>query len=386
MRRIWLAIILSTVLAVSAAGAASAQGAGLVDMEFEGARLADVLRVLGELGGYNVMVDDDVQSNVSFRLQGMSVDEAIEMVIRTSGYSYRQMGNTLVVGAEQTLRARFDTVESKLLRLEYADPAAILPVLRLLLPGIEAQADVGQRALVVRGTAHELARAEQLVRERDIRPRVDQEFVDTPIVEILRALARFGGYNLVAQGEIVGTMTVVLQGRSVEDAIDLVAGRAGLTYEIDDADLFVYGIAPELDDDDDDAGARPISSLQASERRLVQLVHISPSKIADAVIVLAAGGEVWTDEDSRTMIITAGASALRQIDELVTLLDVPALAVRGILRQGDEHVAIVDIDRDSYIVRAGDRVAAVKVVAVDADGVSVETAHGRRLSVPAGGK
>jgi len=384
VKMVWGRLVLPALIAaLAAAGAAWAQGGVPVDMEFEGAGLADVVRVLGELGGYNVIVDPSVQGSVTFRLRGMTVDEAIEMVVRTSGYSYRRLGSTLVVGAESTLRARFDVVDTKVLQLEYADPSQLLPLIRLLFPNIEAQVDTVQRALVVRGLSAEVARAEAFVRERDVRPLVEQEFVQAPVVEILRTLARLGGYNLIAQGEIAGTMTVSLSKVTVESAIELVARRAGLAYEIDGTELVVSGRPAS---EGEDAGtATAVSVPPPVERRLIQLVHISPSRILDAVRVLVGGGDVWADEASRTMIVSATVSALRQIEELVALLDVPAVAVRGVLRQGEERLAIIQIGQANHIVRAGDSVAGVKVLAVDLDGVMVETVHGHRLSVRAGG-
>lgn len=383
MKHVWWAAALTVFLVVGGlAGAVHAQG-DFVDMEFEGARLGDVLQVLAVLGGYNVMVDPGVDSDVSFRLRGMTVDDALEMIIRTSGYSYRQMGNTLIVGTESSLKARFDTVESKVLPLQFADATVLLPVLKLLLPDVEAHADTAARALVVRGTAAELAKAEELIRERDVRPRVEHEFVETPVIDILRTLARLGGYNLVAEAGLGGAMTVVLSGRSVEEAIDLVATRAGLTYEIDGLDLLVRRVVEEATEVEP---ARAVSVSVPMERHVFRLVHVNPQTLVDAVRVLAAGGDVWADETSGTVIVSAGAGAMRQIEQLVALLDVPTVAVRGVLRHGDEYVAIVHMDDNSYIVRRGDQVGHVTVVDVDADGVSIETMHGQLLRVRAGGK
>lgn len=381
MRRVlWTGILPLLLLLVGAAGAQGADGNNVVEMEFDGARLADVLRVLGELGGYNVIVDASVQDQVSFRLRDMTVDEALAMVIRTGGYSSRRIGNTLIVGHEETLRARFDRRESRVIPVRYADPAALVPVLQLLVPSVQAQADVAQRALIVRGTPEELAQAAQLVGERDVRPLVNEEFVETPVVDILRALARLGGYNLLVQGDIGGRMTVVFERQQAADAVDLVARRAGLVYEIDGSDLIVT--APTVATDGETPAA---SALQVEERRIFQLVHIPPAQIIDAVRVLVGTGEVWADEASRMLIVSAGAAASRQVEELVARLDVPTLTVRGVLRQDDEFVGILEVDGVSYIVRADETVGSVTVLAVDADGVLVETVHGRRLRVPAGG-
>lgn len=380
------AVVLVVLLGLgNVAGTAWAQGGqnDVFDMEFDGAKLADVLRILAELAGYNVIVDSEVQGSVTYRLQDMSIDEAIEMVVRTSGYSYRTMGNTIVVATEATLRSRFDTVQTRLFPLKHADPAALLPVLRLLVPGIEAHADTIQQALVVRGTSDELDAVQRLVHERDVPPPVNREFVDEPVVEILRSLARLGGYNLIAQGDVAGTMTVVLSNLPVEAAIELVAKRAGLSYEIHGNELFVIGQA--LDEAGDDEATRAMAPIPSRERRIIRLAHVNPAKIIDAVDLLA-GGEVWADEETGTLIVSAGASALRQVEELVALFDVPHVIVRGVLRQGDDYLAIMQLDEQSYIVRAGDQVGSVTVVAIDADGIGIETIHGRRLRVPAGGR
>lgn len=380
MKRVLVTAVLSWLFFAAGAAWGQAAGPSVVDMEFDGARLADVLRVLGELGGYNVIVDAGVEQQASFRLQGMTVDDALEMVIRTSGYSYRRLGNTLVVGPEETLQARFDRAESQVIQLRYAQPDALLPVLRLLVPDLQAHADVAQRAIVMRGTAEDLARAAELIRARDVRPLVDQEYIETPVVDIVRSLARLGGYNLVVEGDIGGRMTVVLDRQPVESAIDLVARRAGLSYEIDGADLIVTASSPGVPGE---AAAAP--ALQAEERRIFQLAHIGPSQVVDAVRVLAGSGQVWVDELSRLMVVSAAPQSLRQIEELIGRLDVPNLAVRGILRQGDAYVGILEIDGTSHIVRAGDTAGAVTVRAVDAGGVLVEAVHGTFIRVPAGG-
>ena len=331
--------------------------------------------MLAVLGGYNVMVDPGVDSDVSFRLRGMTVDDALEMIIRTSGYSYRQMGNTLIVGTESSLKARFDTVESKCFHCNSQMPTVLLPVLKLLLPDVEAHADTAARALVVRGTAAELAKAEELIRERDVRPRVEHEFVETPVIDILRTLARLGGYNLVAEAGLGGAHDGRLKrSQAWKRPSTWWRTRAGLTYEIDGLDLLVRRVVEEATEVEP---ARAVSVSVPMERHVFRLVHVNPQTLVDAVHVLAVGGDVWADETSGTVIVSAGAGAMRQIEQSVALLDVPTVAVRGALGHGDEYVAIVHMDDNSYIVRRGDQVGHVTVVDVDADGVSIETMHGQ---------
>ena len=57
-------------------------------MEFSNAPLADVFHILGELAGYNVLIDPSVSGTVSFYLRDQPIATALDLVSRTTGYSY----------------------------------------------------------------------------------------------------------------------------------------------------------------------------------------------------------------------------------------------------------------------------------------------------------
>ncbi|HHT73829.1 MAG TPA: hypothetical protein GX008_08955, partial [Firmicutes bacterium] len=93
----------------------------LVNMEFKEAPLVDVFQILGEIGGWNVLVDPSVKGNVSFVLKDLSVEEALELVTRTTGYRYKVVGNTLVVATEERLRTEFSSEEFVFIALNHVD-------------------------------------------------------------------------------------------------------------------------------------------------------------------------------------------------------------------------------------------------------------------------
>ena len=378
----WVVIAVMLVVGMGAPTVGAQSPDDVVDVDFEGAQIGDVLRVLGELGGYNVIVDPSVQGAVTFRLQGMTVAAAIEMVVRTSGYSFRTIGNTLVIGPEATLRARFDDLTTRVFSLRFVEPGAIIPALQLMVPNAEVRIDAGQRALVVRGTTADLQAVGRVISERDVRPTIDQEFVDAPLLDIFRHLAAAGGYNLIVGGDVGGRLTIVLRGRSVEDAIATVARRSGVAYEIDGADLIIS--RPGGEQGPDQAGV--VRPSEPSERRIFQLAYVGPSRLLDAVRVLAGQENVWADEAARTMIVSAAGATMQQIVALVRLLDAPEASVQGILRQGESYTAILGVGGSSYIVRPGDEIAGVRVIGIESDSVILQTVHGQQLRVIAGRK
>lgn len=61
-------------------------------------------------------------------------------------------------------------------------------------------------------------------------PRVSLDFVNTEVVQILKALAMQTGVNIVTAPEVKGTLTVTLDNVTVKDALDMVTSVSGLRY------------------------------------------------------------------------------------------------------------------------------------------------------------
>lgn len=100
----WTLAFTLCLLLVMASIPAPALANQVVNMEFQQAPLVDVFQILGQLGGYNVLVDPSVSGQVSFSLKDLSVEEALDLVTRTTGYRYQIIGNTMVVASQQRLK------------------------------------------------------------------------------------------------------------------------------------------------------------------------------------------------------------------------------------------------------------------------------------------
>ena len=156
-----LCLVLILSVAVSAASTDS------VDMEFSNAPLADVFHILGELAGYNVLIDPSVSGTVSFYLRDLPIATALDLVSRTTGYSYHIVDNTLVIASEERLQQAFVEPDYAFIILEYTEPANVVQLLRVVFPRLDTYADAQHKILVLSGSKADVQGAIKLVKQYD---------------------------------------------------------------------------------------------------------------------------------------------------------------------------------------------------------------------------
>ena len=101
--------------------AASASSAETVTFEFIDADYEDVFRTLGEIAGYNVLVDASISGQGSFNFKDIDVMEALDLVASFSGADYRISNNTLLVASKEKF-AQFEKSQIHFIHTRYVDP------------------------------------------------------------------------------------------------------------------------------------------------------------------------------------------------------------------------------------------------------------------------
>lgn len=164
VRRGMLAVALIFMLLAASLSAAAAE---MVNMEFKQAPLVDVFQILGQLGGYNVLVDPSVTGQVTFALKNLTVEEALDLVTRTTGYRYKLMGNTLVIGTAQRLKTEFGTEDFRFVEIKHVQVEAAQRLVSLVAPGVKAYVDHEQGLLVLFGLTSDLDLASKILSQYD---------------------------------------------------------------------------------------------------------------------------------------------------------------------------------------------------------------------------
>ncbi len=68
-----------------------------VDLDLKGAELANVFRLLSDVGHVNIVVSGDVTGTITLRLKHVPWDQALEVVARTRDLDLEYDGNVIVV-------------------------------------------------------------------------------------------------------------------------------------------------------------------------------------------------------------------------------------------------------------------------------------------------
>lgn len=95
-------------------------------VEFVDAGIIDVLRLLAEQNGLNLIIGPDSMGVVSLRFSGVTLRAALDAILQTKGFQYTLYDNILVVSAPDSLeRLRGLGLETEIVRLKYADAAGV---------------------------------------------------------------------------------------------------------------------------------------------------------------------------------------------------------------------------------------------------------------------
>lgn len=77
----------------------------LISLDFVGAEIGDVLKALAIQSGANIITAPDVKGTITISLNRVSVEEALNLITRLSGYRYERIENTYVVGTPASIES-----------------------------------------------------------------------------------------------------------------------------------------------------------------------------------------------------------------------------------------------------------------------------------------
>ena len=150
-----------------------------ISCDFEDADILTILRALSEYAGVNIVAGKDVSGTVTVRLHNVPWRKALEIILRASGYAYREDPGVIRVDTAENLdKQDYDLpVSSKIYKLEFADPTNMLDkITAMLSPKGKANVDKRTNSIVVTEVAPIHDRITQLVKLLD---------TPTPQVEIM---------------------------------------------------------------------------------------------------------------------------------------------------------------------------------------------------------
>lgn len=178
LRPVLAAAVAAFLLAGWPAGAAAPQR--LVSLDATDASLPQVLKVLAEKGGLNIITGPTVAAGrITIQMKDVPVEQAVNLVVRAAGLAYERIGNSILVADARSLQEETG-LSSYIVELKFADAAEVKEALKGLTTKIEV--DRGGNRLIVVTSPRIISEIEAIVSDLDKPAR--QVMLEARIVEV----------------------------------------------------------------------------------------------------------------------------------------------------------------------------------------------------------
>jgi type IV pilus assembly protein PilQ len=173
-----------------------------IDLDFKDADIHNLLRLLADVGGVNIVIPDEIRARVTVRLRRVPWDQALEVILASKGLWYRRDGNLYRVAPRKQLDAedqaeaeriralvQSEAPEPEIFTLNYAVAKDIKAQLApLLSPKGRIEVDVRTNALIINDIKAHRRRIIDLVRRLDTQ--TPQIQIEARIVEARSTFVR----------------------------------------------------------------------------------------------------------------------------------------------------------------------------------------------------
>jgi type IV pilus assembly protein PilQ len=173
-----------------------------IDLDFNNADIHNILRLLAEVGGVNIVTSDDVSGNVTIRMRNVPWDQALEVILQAKGLGMVRRGNLIRVAPLETLEKERELAISRRKQLEDLAPleTRLVPVSYATAGDLEERVgellsqrgsvsvDERTNVLIIRDIGENLDDVEELVRTLDTQ--TPQVLVEARIVEATSTYVR----------------------------------------------------------------------------------------------------------------------------------------------------------------------------------------------------
>lgn len=139
-----------------------------ISMDFKGADITDVLRIISDKSGTNIIAGGEVQGAVTMKLEDVPWEKALDIILKTQGYVCEQDGNIIRVTTRENLSQ--EDLETTLFSLNYADAESLSISLReILSPRGKMQFDARTNQVIMTDTRSNIKKLAGIIEQLDAR-------------------------------------------------------------------------------------------------------------------------------------------------------------------------------------------------------------------------
>lgn len=297
------------------------------DLEYINSSLEDVIRDLAEIGGFRVILDRQVQGEVTLTLMhGITAKEAIGTVARGYGYSSRWLNaSALMIGTSAFINGNFAARSTRIYTLKNAEPVLVAEKLQTVIPRERIKINHETKELTITADIAEHQNISDLISRLDYsNSPIDLEIRVEEIDDVLwKKLRLETDWRPTELGAVILDAE---QGKLIrEDADHLLLGKSDLTcFNYQEAKLLLgdYLIKP-AQPHTEQANRKPAEALESGTQ-----VILTPSLLRGGRLQLKISASVKMVADYRQSI-------LRGIHSLICLNPGETILFSGVLQRNE---------------------------------------------------
>lgn len=213
-----------------------ARAAGPYDLEFREADVKDVLRLLGDQEGINIIIGDGVKGTVTASFRGVGFEEILDSIMKMNDLRAVKDGSILRVESRLNMVGRGDTMVHRVFRLDYFKAEALAKTLaKSLSRDGSVTPDETTNSVLVNESQDRIDEVAALIKELD-QP-VPQIMIEARIVETTTTFAKELGvrwgfqYSRTSGGNVTKVFGTQADNSIVNvPAAPVVFGGAGFSF------------------------------------------------------------------------------------------------------------------------------------------------------------
>jgi len=260
---------------------------GAMSFDYRRARIKDIYRAMGRLGGINVLFDTDVDNpNTSFFLSDVTYERALEILTAAHGHFHRVMSANTILIAEDTQQKRrqYAPQVMRTFYLSNGEAEQIASSLQTILGARQVMPTPALNAVTIRDSAEVVEVAERMIKSLD--KARGEVLLNVEIFEVNRAVMDDYGLSLEPDYSTTLSVSQAENGISLADLGNLTNQSVFLTipslrYQFMKQDASFRLIAqPQLR-----ASDGQISSLLVGEQRPIVTTTFNPTSTVGGNVV-----------------------------------------------------------------------------------------------------
>lgn len=213
----------------------------IVSIHAEDAPLSMILSMLAEESGYNIVTGPNVnsQEKLSIHMDDVSVDQAINLVVRASGLSYEIIGNSILVAKHSRIIEDVG-MTPHIIQLKYANPDDIVTLLKDVTTKITVEKSTN--TILIIASPKKIAEITKIIEKVDV-PAI-QIVLEARLIEVSLGDEENSGLDWAKLSGITFNVAEVGSPMKLSSAYDSGGLMPGKEYVLDEADQVIESFSP----------------------------------------------------------------------------------------------------------------------------------------------